>query len=796
MTEQETTPPTSFSTRSAEWFKDWWDSDEFSWADLRRTLLVGWSVVDEQLVPTRALSSDTPTPATLQDYYRWDQASNKLRSDEEMVQAGLISPQEGEFPIFHIFQLPKTRKDGTATWKSNLEHDNWGLLERVMAELMQRAGPTEVDNFGNATAIDCRCQLHGGTYRSFPKIEPDPQRHSFSKPSETDRVRPENASTASRRKAVYISAFAAHFLSNVKIEHFNFECTTDFQNSLFDKNLLVDDCRFSQIAQFWNVTVGGLLVFSNTECFSEFVLARSFITKASIFKNCAFRDRIDISDANFGSHISINHCVTNGSLLHSNVKFENALSIIKSHIYSNLNFSNSEIKCPIAIKDTTFYNTVHISECHINADFVCNDSVFESLINCNRSRFTKNVKFISSTFRNVFAITSSLFDQDGSKAQNRKTNNNECLFSGVRFLEDCFFRNTIFRHAVKFVAAEFHGMARFGVLDGTDTRDKLPAAQFENKVSFRLSRFFNHADFVECSFPSEVGDRSGGFDGVNFKEQANFRRVNPLPVDMFNGANIQSIMLNADEPTHAQFAQALKAVGLAARADRAVKRSKPALPWLRRLLPWVGPATEPRDPYELDRGNNKRFGALEGGCHALKRAMSNTGDFRREQQFYRYELIARQRRPTNWSLSKSKTTISPFDKFLAWLYSGAADYGNAVGRPFALAIGLVPGFGFFFWVWARQSFGLPVDLSSLWDAAGDGQLSASLEFALQNALFPLGVSDSGFVIAPGSWLDAFRRESGPAGWNLIRATSSLQSITTIALLFLAALGIRRKFQIS
>jgi hypothetical protein len=109
------------------WWDAWWKED-FTWAGLAKKAWPGWSVVDIDGV---AFAAETESGkvysapegegakrtrvrwANLQDYWRADVGSGRLRSDGDMGDE-LIAAPDGS-TIFHRMHLPPAWRDGTAT---------------------------------------------------------------------------------------------------------------------------------------------------------------------------------------------------------------------------------------------------------------------------------------------------------------------------------------------------------------------------------------------------------------------------------------------------------------------------------------------------------------------------------------------------------------------------------------------------------------------------------------------------------------------------------------------------------
>ncbi|MEL7481879.1 MAG: hypothetical protein AAGJ29_09985, partial [Pseudomonadota bacterium] len=213
--------------------------------------------------------------------------------------------------------------------------------------------------------------------------------------------------------------------------------------------------------------------------------------------------------------------------------------------------------------------------------------------------------------------------------------------------------------------------------------------------------------------------------------------------------------------------------GLAAEAKGA--DVPPYLDWLSRQLR----PTRRRARREIKR---RIWSQLSGGYRVAKKAMEAQGDFGREQTYYRFEVKARMKRPD----------VSLTERFVSFFYDHASNYGASIGRPFAT-------FFVFLGVFTIAYFSLAAWLGVIGDNAafrpGEGWVRA-LELSW-NAAF------RGLLILPlaepetiTSFADQlFFPDSG--WWGMAtRALVTAQALSSLLLLFLFALAVRRKFQIS
>ncbi|MBB3693616.1 pentapeptide repeat-containing protein [Sphingomonas sp. BK580] len=171
---------------------------------------------------------------------------------------------------------------------------------------------------------------------------------------------------------------------------------------------------------------------------------------------------------------------------------------------------------------------------------------------------------------------------------------------------------------------------------------------------------------------------------------------------------------------------------------------------------------------------------LENGCRALKLSASAGQNRLTEQSFYRLELLARRVRPST----------APVERLASIIYQYTSDFGLSLTRPLAaLAI-----------IWLAFSM---VYNATAW-GRNTQHWASSLDFAGQQVFKPFSAwSDPSDCRRLGSLpvtsADTACKLLGggePAVELATRLLSSLQSIVSTSMLFLFALAIKRRFQIT
>ncbi|OLF77804.1 hypothetical protein AWH62_03790 [Maricaulis sp. W15] len=162
------------AAREAAWWAHWREQD-FSWdglAALRpggepKHPWLGWSASPDGRCIETVKAPKGSRPATQQDYLRWDSATGRLRTDEDL--GGLLVKDKGQ-AVFHILHLPPTHSDGTPSFKADLKAKDWQTLEAEVDRLIQLGGETDAA-VGKAEfkGADNRTQLSGAILCRFPR---------------------------------------------------------------------------------------------------------------------------------------------------------------------------------------------------------------------------------------------------------------------------------------------------------------------------------------------------------------------------------------------------------------------------------------------------------------------------------------------------------------------------------------------------------------------------------------------------------------------------------------------------
>jgi hypothetical protein len=259
----------------------------------------------------------------------------------------------------------------------------------------------------------------------------------------------------------------------------------------------------------------------------------------------------------------------------------------------------------------------------------------------------------------------------------------------------------------------------------------------EGAAKFTAMSIAGLCDFRGVAWPRDL--LIGAFRDVSFPRTADFRGRTPPPFSAFYGASFKA---------EARFSRAAFVNDAHFRAT----------------LP------EAKSDDDLE--------ALENGCRVLKYAAEGARDRISEQRFHRYELTCR----------RKITTTPRSERFFSTIYAVAGDYGGSLVRPLVNLVAL--------WLIAAgamvlmgAALGVPVRLSH-----GIGALETSARHIFQwmniwSRAFPAACD-------PRDFESLLTCGGGSMQRLAYRAFATLESFLAGVLIFLTALAVKRRFQIT
>lgn len=150
---------------SADWFKRWWSQD-FTWAGLSNKEWEGIRVSPQGEVGDVRTAPADWRPATLQDYWRLDVETARLRSDDALFAAGELTEWQGA--QWHVVHMPTAAMDGTPSPKAQWTEAAVGIFNELVARRLGAASQIEFNLETGLIGADTRAQLFGAMLAKFP----------------------------------------------------------------------------------------------------------------------------------------------------------------------------------------------------------------------------------------------------------------------------------------------------------------------------------------------------------------------------------------------------------------------------------------------------------------------------------------------------------------------------------------------------------------------------------------------------------------------------------------------------
>ena len=714
--------------------------------------------------------------ATLQDYWRWSigivGGKPRLLTDRDLITKGLLVSFNGG--LWHILHRPKAEAyDGPA---------GESLAEALLARFEATTGYTgEERPEGRLLMPGGRARNLAAVWRAFSGAHDPTDRKPLHLTAALARFDEFDASalTFGDWACFHNAAFGdrarfegAAFGDNLEFSNATFGNGAWFSGAAFGEGVWFDGATFGEDVRFDQTTFGNLAwferaTFGNRARFvnAAFGDAASF-SEATFgdrawFLRAAFADHARFEGAEFGDLARFDGAVFGDRAWFNGAKFGDAVRFAESTFGKEAQFEGAVFGDLAWFDEVAFGDDAMISRATFGHDASFTGGVFGDRAWFDRARFEGNVSFDGVSFG-----TSARFDQTRFA---RRAN----------FHAQARTSQPTFAGPVTFKSAQFEGPVLFG------DSSTFPGADFAGRVSFRAATFEDYADFSRCTWPARAEDSQGAFEGARFRDVADFNTDAFDAFALFDGAGFERPIRFADpqsETPEDGFKRAVTATEDAVKRDDAAVAAAQSEDERKAL-------DRDRPPHE--RGADARWAALSGGLRTLKLAMEAQSDQDRQQRFYRFELRARLRRPsTPWW---ERRIAGP-------LYWASSDYGTSIAWPLAALLGLIAAFAAVYWAIAALA------------GAGLGP-AAPIDFALSQSVRPFGVwwgpampdipplpGQPGASLAErleaAPWRVQLAHALGQAGWTGVKVIATVQSFFSIILLFLFALAVRRRFQIS
>ncbi len=459
-----------------------------------------------------------------------------------------------------------------------------------------------------------------------------------------------------------------------------------------------------------------------------------------MFAGAVFLSRLQLANATIAGDLDFSECNVLGEV-----------SLVKSRVGGKLQCSSSVFHAPCLFEGTTFTSPAQFSWCH-----------FLDLVSFASVRFRGDASFVGNAFATDVTFTGRCYgdlrcvdcDFEGSTTVAFMLFLGNVWFAACRFKQSAGFQNIRFRGKASFRNAVFRSDARFEVVG------------FCAEMEFHNTVFEDFADFTGCTFPVDAGAYQGAFRGADFRRNADFTIDGFTAWGVFIDTSFhQRLLLSRHALTDARsFQTAFEAADRAAVAESSGNSLLHA------------------------KAADRRFGELESAFQALKQAMAQQQARLDEHRFYRLELLARRR----------SSASSRIERGIIRLYDLTSRCGTSFVRPLvALAI-LIAVFALGYWASMLTSHQLLAALNPHPPRAIDATLVDALRFSVENTLQPMSVwgKELSEDDPREAWVSALLFRAAPIGYLGVRLAATLQSLLSIALLFLVVLGFKRHFQMN
>ncbi|MDQ0465628.1 hypothetical protein QO010_003417 [Caulobacter ginsengisoli] len=462
--------------------------------------------------------------------------------------------------------------------------------------------------------------------------------------------------------------------------------------------------------------------------------------------------KLNIGNVDTIEQLELNNCLFLGPFRIDDISFRELVMLHKCLLVGPFRIQTSKMINGLAFSEAAFFGPVRILACEFNGEVAIEDCVFANSVSLATGTANAGVMIEKTRFLG------------------------QSTFSRFGFNSEVYVSETVFAGPTRWVAAKFPGEVNFYKVHFGPAN--FSRAEFEDHVSFEESTFseimeFSHVHFAKYAsfrnsiFPSDAGMFTGAFRDARFSDGANFVQVNFYHFAAFDEATFKRPpLLNDDERGDWPFA---KAVSLARRAS---------------LSSWRRPETE-RQQMPLERAREYFFGALEGGCRSLKLAMEAKRARALEQKFYRYELRARQSRPST----------GPSERIVSAAFYLSSNFGHAIFRPIFLTGFVLLAFGLAFALIHYLAVNLPQSTNIMYDRwYNNDDLARGINLSGRQVFRPFSIWDIGTkTIDP--WENDILIGGGFFIGLATRLAGTLESMISIGLLFMSGLAIKRRFQL-
>jgi hypothetical protein len=759
----------------ARWWVDWFKAD-YSWEGLAKRKIRSGGQFGEQ---------------TLQDYWRRAPATGEVRTDAALKKAGELIEFDGGW--WHLAHLPPRGRDGRESWKADLDAFEWEALDALVVARLAAAvegpgsfffTPDGADWFPQKQ--DGRARLDGAALRSDL---------FYSKRG---------------RSRLHLSCTGSAFLGEADFSAVELGFGTQFNRAIFSGDVRFHSATFYGDASFHGAT------FSVDASF-----AGATFSGDATFNSATFSGDADFDTATFSGKAGFLGATFSGDADFDNVTFSSNASFPKATFSGDTSFNRVTFSGHAGFDSANFSDTPRFIGALFSGKASFDKASFAGSADFGSATFSGDARFSRTTFSGEARFHGATFSGDGNFF--RATFAGDASFSRATFSSDARFDKVSFFGNASFHSATFSGGARFDRATFFDYASFYSAAfvsratffcAFKGAASFAKAVFEGPVEFSAVVVHPETGF-AGAFYATRFAAIADFSRaVGPDQAGRLAAAFVETqfekaaiLTDGADIEARRQFRRFIwpgAALGRRFRRLRAICRVEGGA-WralqtgrapasavdllircgLERAKLWLG----------KDEDRDARLRQLEAGCRTLKIAMGKAKDELREQRYYRFQLQAR----------LGRSDIDGWEKAFGLVYRLLSDFGSSLWRPLLALVLFTALCGQGYAVWGASLAGGRFAPGPSRDFTFEGQgvaLAALKPFATIEAPKPRDAPVEN-PVAKGK----ARPPSAPptvvgvlthnAAVTLgLRVATALQVVVSTLLVFLFALAVKRRFQIS
>lgn len=417
-----------------------------------------------------------------------------------------------------------------------------------------------------------------------------------------------------------------------------------------------------------------------------------------------------------------------------------ALDFVGQTITDNLNFANIVFLHSVLFISVKFCRNVHFNSTSFNGNVNFRSAIFNDVVNFNSTIFNGETYFTSATFNG----RAEFFDIELNKRAHfgYAQFNENAGFSNAKFNWFAYFDNATFKNDAYFTSTEFSEDASFRSTTFVQAANFFKA-QFKNQCRFdNVQHFATKAWNKESRFGGAVDFESARFDNQGHFERVHFLKETPT----FRGCKIGDTRLEFSDDSYF-----------------------------------------PKNENSEDAIKNISF---------LKRLAEEHGQTDQALNFNAMELRAKRKqvepKPASWSF-----------KAVTWLYEKVSDYGRSFLRPL-LGYGALVICSILLTLplsdYSQDTTPVAVANRALCVPKDKEEAAKQLQLTHGRAAFEYAMFRAGGVL---DFTDTGKQNNTvncalfgqPIEPPLMRAWGIFKGISSIALLFLAALGLRNKYRI-